>query len=312
MEQSDRRGSRFAWLGVGLGGLGWASMLLAGAGVFVFGLAGALPAVILSFPLALFAILWTIAQLGRPGRTLGVALLGLVLAGSLHLLMVALFLVGMEAVFWEPFLWVGCSGSSVRLAMAWPGRILAWSLAVLLWAGSLVLLARPTRWWRLGALLTVALAAWLILSNYLAMVWDCDQDVVVSLWRMGPHVELTADPGGPVDPLVEGLPLSDVPGAYACRASFGRDLVLYRIGEPPTVARAPLLRSWPEHTQGVASTFNQADGSQRVVWLCGQDAPPELFERLAQELADRSGMRVESVQPLQTEPGTTRYEALIR
>jgi hypothetical protein len=198
-------------------------------------------------------------------------------------------------------------------------RFLGAGIGAVCWLCGLWLLAKRGHVW-IYALLLLCAAAWAVAGNYRAFVSDlCDrstlvQDVPRMLIGLPPILTFQEPEEGPVDAYrPDKLPVRVPAGSVACAQSEGRHIAVYRIAAPPLMANAPLLRTWEPYVEGVANIFQgwQPDEPYRVVWLCGEGAPRSLFERLAERVAREKGRRAQDIVALPTEPGTTRYQALL-
>lgn len=239
------------------------------------------------------------------------------LALSLHVVTLAAALGGMEWLYQEADLdlLLGCSMVVTKLRLSNASRLLAGLVAAAGWFGGLALLGRPGR--RAPALVAMGLGVWLASGNYrvyahsLCGAWIV-QDLPRALLFLGPVRTLDPPPdGGPVDPTDPAhLPVDAPAASIACTRSAGGTLWFYRIGAEPLRVDAPLGRRWAPHATAVANVFHRGEGT-RVVWVCGQDAPVEVFEAVAAAEAREEGLSVEHLTALPTEAGTTRYEAIL-
>lgn len=208
-----------------------------------------------------------------------------------------------------------CSMGLVKVRLDGSSRGFAAGIAALCWLCGLWLLTKRSHRWRY-ALLLLCVSTWIVVGNYRVSVDSfCGGDTLVQdlprlLIGLPPILTLREPEGGPVDPYnPEVLPVNVPAGSIACTQSDGRLLRFYRIGAPPLVVDAPLLRRWERYDQGVANVFHGKE--TKVIWVCGEDAPRSLFEHLAEKIAREEGLRVQDIVILSTEPGTTRYQALL-
>jgi hypothetical protein len=209
-----------------------------------------------------------------------------------------------------------CSMGAINVRLDGVSRGFAAGIAALCWLCGLWLLTKRRHRW-LYALLLLCVSAWIVVGNYRASVYSfCGGDTLVQdlprvLIGLPPILTLREPQGGPVDPHnPEVLPVNVPAGSIACAQSDGRLLRFYRIGAPPLIANAPLLRSWERYGQGVANVFYGKE-PYKVIWVCGEDAPRSLFEQLGEKLAREKGLRVQDIVILPAERGTTRYQALL-
>lgn len=209
-----------------------------------------------------------------------------------------------------------CSMGAIEVRLDSLSRGIAAGIAVLCWLSGLWLLAKRGHGW-LYALLLLCVSGWTMAGNYRASVYSfCGghtlvQDVPSTLIGLPPILTFREPQGGPVDPhSPERLPVNVPVGSIACAQSDGRVLRFYRVGAPPLITDAPLLRSWEPYAKGVANIFHGKE-SYKVIWVCGEDAPRSLFQQLAENLAREKGLRVQDIVILPTEPGTSRYQALL-